>query len=87
MFDQYVIDAKNGTITGIPVTAADSWYMMNSKFIKFKVHSGTNFKTTEFRKPVDQDARSAQVMWRGAVTLSNRRKHGVMGSIDAGIAS
>jgi hypothetical protein len=87
VFDQYVIDAENGTIAGIPVAQQDSWYMLNSKFIKIKVHSGTNFKTTEFRKPVDQDARSAQIMWRGAVTLSNRRKHGVAYGIDSTLTS
>jgi hypothetical protein len=87
VFDQYVIDAKNSTITGVPVAAQDTWYMLNSKFIKLKVHSKTNFSTTDFRRPVDQDARTAQIMWRGAVTLSNRRKHGVMGSIDSTIAS
>ena len=87
VFDQYVIDAANGTAAGVPVAAADSWYMLTSKFIKLKVHSKTNFATTDFRRPVDQDARTAQIMWRGAVTLSNRRKHGVMGLIDSGIAS
>lgn len=87
VFDQYVIDAKNGTAAGVPVSTSDSWYMLNSKFIKVKVHSKTNFSTTDFRKPVDQDARTAQIMWRGAVTLSNRRKHGVIGSIDSTIAS
>lgn len=87
VFDQYVIDAENGTIAGIPVSTQDSWYMLNSKFIKFKTHSATNFKTTEFRKPVDQDARTAQIMWRGSVTLSNRRKHGVAFGIDSTVAS
>lgn len=87
VFDQYVIDAKNGTVASVPVSTSDSWYMLNSKFIKLKVHSKTNFSTTDFKRPVDQDARTAQIMWRGAVTLSNRRKHGVMGSIDGTIAS
>ena len=87
VFDQYVIDAKNGTAAGIPVAANDTWYMLNSKFIKVKVHSATNFKSTDFKKPVDQDAKSCQILWRGAATLSNRRKHGDIGGIDSTIAS
>jgi hypothetical protein len=33
-------------------------------------------------KPLNQDARVGHVAWMGNVTLCNRRKNGVMGSID-----
>jgi hypothetical protein len=66
---------------------AGTWLMLNTDFFKIKVHRDTNFAPTPFQKPENQDAKVAHVLWLGGVGTSNRRKHGVMGDIDATIAS
>jgi hypothetical protein len=57
------------------------------KFMEIQVDSETNFAPTEFQKPENQDAEVAHILWLGGIGQSNRRKHGVMGSIDTTIAS
>jgi hypothetical protein len=56
-------------------------YFINTKFMKLKYEASTNFTMTEFQKPVNQDARVAHILWMGNFTISNRRKHGVLGKI------
>jgi len=84
-WDQFIPDVKNGTIT--QSTASGTWYMINSQFWSLKYHSDTNFTPTPFIKPENQDAKVAQILWLGALTVSNRRKHGVLGGITTTIAS
>lgn len=83
VWDEFMIDAKNGSTT----ITKGSIYMLNTKFWKMKYHSGTNFVSTPFVKPNNQDAKSAMILWLGALMSSNRRKQGVGGGIDMAIAS
>lgn len=48
-------------------------YFLNAKHMKLVMHSKRNFKTTDFVKPENQDARVAQILVMGNVTC-NRRK-------------
>jgi hypothetical protein len=48
-------------------------YFLNTKHMKLVVHEDANFETTEFQKPVKQDALVAQILWMGNLTC-NRRK-------------
>ncbi len=82
-WDEFVGDAKNGTVT----QTKGSWWMLNTKFFGVRVHSGTNFSTTPFIKPENQDAKTAHILWLGTVGCSNRRKQGVVGGIDETITS
>ena len=84
-WDQFVPDAQNETITGIPVAAAGTWYMLNTQFFMLKYF--LNFEAKPFIQPENQDAKVAQLLWHGGAGVSNRRKHGVMGGIDTAIAS
>ena len=83
--DEIVPDVLNGTEALL--ASSGTWFMLNTDFIGCKVHSGTNFATTPFVKPENQDAKVAHIMWLGGIGVSNRRKQGVMGGIDTAIAA
>lgn len=82
-WDEFVPDAKNGTVT----QTKGSWYMFNTKFWGIRVDKETNFAPTPFIKPENQDAKTAHILWLGALGVSNRRKQAVGGGIDETIAS
>ncbi len=84
-WDEFVPDASGGSET--QSTTSGTWYMLNTKFWGVRVHAETNFAPTPFVTPNDQDASTSHILWLGAVGVSNRRKQGVMGSIDTTIAS
>lgn len=48
-------------------------YFLNTKHMKLTAHQDANFKTTDFVKPENQDARTAQILFMGNLTC-NRRK-------------
>jgi len=84
-YDELVPNVKDGAET---VDETDgTWFMVNTKFFKIKVHAGTNFQPTPFQKPENQDAKVAHILWLGGVGISNRRKHGVLADIDTTVAS
>ena len=60
-----------------------SLYMLRSDNLNLVVHSDANFKTTQFVKPANQDARTAQILLMAEVTTDNRRKHGRLTGITA----
>lgn len=84
-WDQYVIDAANGSTT--QSTTSGTWYMLNSDCIELMADSQTNFKARPAVEPANQDASISQILWVGASAVNQRRKHGVMGSIDTTITS
>ena len=82
-WDEFVPDAASGTVT----ITKGSFYMLNTDFWGIKVDKETNFSPTPFIKPENQDAKTAHILWLGAMGCSNRRKQGVGGNIDETIAS
>jgi hypothetical protein len=84
-WDEYVIDAASASTT--QSTSSGTWYMLNTKFLTVTYDEQTNFMTTPFVRPENQDAKVAQILWYGTSTVSNRRKQGVVGSIDTTVAS
>jgi hypothetical protein len=82
-WDEFVPDSKNGTVT----QTTGSWYSFNTKFWGIRVDRDTNFSTTPFIRPENQDARTAHILWLGAAGCSNRRKQGVAAGIDETIAA
>ena len=72
VYEEKMID---GTKT--PSSGKGTMYLLNTQFIKVKYDTATNFITTPFQKPPNQDARVAHILWMGQLCISNRRKHGV----------
>jgi hypothetical protein len=72
-----------GIVTPIPTTTVTSaapgtpLYMLNSEYLKWVVDSQTDFYTTPFVRPANQDARVAQILLMAQLTCSNRQKQGV----------
>ncbi len=72
---------QNLTFKGVPIIfdedlTADSMLFLNSDFMKFVIGKGRNFVNTPFVKPQNQDAKVAQVLFAGQLTLSKRDQHG-----------
>jgi hypothetical protein len=61
--------------------AATSLYMVNKKYLKFKVQAGLNFAKTPFREGVNQLAKVAFVVIGCQLTTNNRRRQGVLHTI------
>lgn len=83
--DEFTPDAAAGSET--QSAASGTWYMLNTKFWGFKVHSGTNFSYTPMVTPENQDASVAHILFLGATGCGNRRKQGVMGGINTTLSS
>jgi hypothetical protein len=62
---------ENGT------NSAAAAYFVNTETIEFITDTETDFITTDFVRPTDQDASTAQILWMGANTVNNRRKNGL----------
>jgi len=58
-------------------------YMLNSKYITLVIDKETDFITTPFVKPANQDAKTAQILFMGNVTVNNCRRLGKLTGITA----
>ena len=54
------------------------FYMINTNFMHLYVDSETDFYTTPFVRPYNQDVRTMQYLWMGQLCVSAMRKHGVL---------
>ena len=84
-WDENVPDVANTTT--VQTATSGTWYMLNSQYMTIMADSQNNFRARPAVEPANQDASISQILWTGASAVSNRRKHGVMGSIDTTIAS
>ena len=90
VMDDKVPDVEGGLTSA---STAGSAFFINSDFFKLIYETDSDFELLKdengktFQKPVNQDARVANIAWMGQVTLSNRRKQGVMGSVSRTITS
>lgn len=53
-------------------------YFLNTKYLRLVGHSDNWFRPTPFVRPNDRDARYAQILLYGALTVSNRNRQGVL---------
>lgn len=79
VWEEFMPDVYNNTTT--PLTGLGTFCFFNKAFFKICYEEETNFVTTDFQKPVNQDAKVKHILWMGGVTINQRRKHGVIGGI------
>ncbi len=53
-------------------------YMLNTDYLKLKVHEDANMTTLDEMRPYNQDASVVPVLWMGNMTVSNRFLQGVV---------
>lgn len=57
---------------------AGHMYFLNTKYLRLVGHSDNWFRPTPFVRPENVDARYAQILLYGALTISNRNRQGVL---------
>ena len=86
-WDEMVPDLETGVNWESTSYATSTFFFLNTKFITFIVDSQTNFITTPFTKPENQDAKVAHILVYGNLCCSNRRKQGVLYGVSQTITS
>lgn len=86
-WDEMVPDLENGVNYQSDSFATSTFFMLNTKFIEIIYDIQTNFLTTPFTKPENQDAKVAHIMWYGNLVCSQRRKQGVLYGVSQSITS
>lgn len=74
---------QNLLFKGAPIlfdtyVGAGKMYFLNTKYIRLIGHNDVWFKTTPFVRPNNMDARYAQILCYGELTISNRKRQGVL---------
>lgn len=83
IWDEVVPDVETNAeiVDAIGTFTVGTSFYINSDAMEWITDSQTDFITTPFVHPVGQDARVAEMLWMGAIGTNNRRKLGVMKSI------
>jgi hypothetical protein len=63
--------------------ASTRMYFINSRYLRLKMGAGMDMKTTPFVKPNNQDAKVAQILFYGNLTINVPARLGVLHSISA----
>jgi len=80
-WDDRVPNAFANNLDTSVATGKGTAYFINTDFVKIRYEKDSDFVNTPFMRPVDQLADVSYIVWRGAVTLTNRRTHGVLANI------
>ena len=83
MWDENIQSGTNITGgAGTPATSGSGvdhlFYFINSEFMSLTLHARRNFVMTPFVTPIDQDAKVAQILLAGNMTINNGRFQGVI---------
>ena len=89
VWDEVVPDVTTNAdvVDAIGTIATSTIFYINSMALEAIVDSQTNMVSTPFVRPTDQDARTSQILWMGAMGTGNRRKLGVLKGISQTITS
>lgn len=87
VWDEMVPDVDNGYTYDSSSWASGTWLFLNTDFLELVVDSMTDFITTPFVRPENQDAKVAQILAMMNLTCSNRRKQGMIYGITAPIVN
>ena len=85
VWDEMVPDVDGGYAYDSSSWSTSTWLMLNTDFLELVIDSQTDFITTPFVRPENQDAKVAQILFMGNLTCSNRRKQGMIYGITGGI--
>lgn len=77
------LEFKASPWTWSPQATSGVIYLLHSKGIEFIVNSDTDFLTTDFVTPTNQDARTAKILLACSLTTGNRRKNAKLTSLTA----
>lgn len=72
---------KGATIVPNENCIAGNMYFLNTRYLRLKIHRNRNFTMTPFMRPVDQDAKTAQILVAGNMTMNNARFQGCMSGL------
>ena len=89
IWDEVVPDTERSAeiVDALGTVTTSTVFMVNSETFEYIRDSETDFITTPFVRPENQDTRVAQILWMGALGLNNRRKNGVLYGISRSIVS
>ena len=87
IWDEMVPDVDGGYTYDDTSWNSGTWIMLNTDFLELVVDAETDFITTPFVRPENQDAKVAQILFMGNLTCSNRRKQGMIYGITAPITA
>ena len=89
LWDEVVPDVETNAdiVDAIGTFTVGNIHYLNTETWRYIVDTQTDFITTPFMRPENQDARVAQILWMGAVAVNNRRKNGVLYGISRSIVS
>ena len=78
----------NLLFNGVPFIAdskcpANHIFMLNEDNLYLWVHSARDFKMEPFQKPINQDVKSARLLWAGALGTDACRMHGKLSAVAA----
>lgn len=69
---------KGAPVTYDDYTDADDMWFLNTKYLRLVGHKDVWFKPTPFVRPPNQNARYAQILCQGELTVSNRKRQGLL---------
>ncbi len=89
VWDEVVPDVKTNAdvVDGVGTQTLSTLFYLNSDSMEYIVDAQSDFMTTPFVRPENQDAKVAQILWMGALGVNNRRKNGVLMGISQSITA
>lgn len=81
------VDTNADVVDGIGTITNSTMYFINSESMEWIYDAETNMINTPFMRPENQDARTMQILWMGAMGTNNRRKNGVLFDVSQTITS
>jgi len=89
IWDEVVPDTETNAevVDAIGTHTVSTMFFINTETMEFITDSGTDFITTPFVSPTNQDAKTAKILWMGCLGVNQRRKNGVLYGISKSITS
>ncbi len=89
IWDEIVPDVKTNAdlVDNVGTDTLSTVFFINSESFEFITDAQSDFVTTPFVRPENQDAKVAQILWMGAMGVNNRRKNGVLMGISRSITA